>query len=277
VKASTKREASDTLEGVRVLLASILFLLPSVVVAGPKDEQPRAGGPAVASQRERALDLFEKGKAAYREGRFEEAVKLLTEAYALEPVPVLLYNLARAEEGKGAFAEAISAYERYLAAEKEIPDRGAIEQKITSLRRTIEEREALAKERDEAKRREAEKPSLVSTVNAEPEGASPWPWVVAAAGTGGTIAGAVLGGLALGRNDEAEAAASQSEAALARDEAEGLALGATVLFVVGGVVAAGGLVWGVVDVATLDGPEAGEPGKVSLSFGPTSVALSVDL
>lgn len=271
-ETSTRRRTSDTLSLVRaLLLAVVVFSLPGIAEARPDQERSR---PATASQRERALDLFEKGKTAYREGRFEEAVELLTEAYALEPVPVLLYNLARAEEGKGAFAEAIAAYERYLATEKEIPDRGAIEQKITSLRRTIEEREALAKERDEAKRREAEKPSMG---RAEPDVASPWPWVVAAAGVGGTVAGAVLGGLALGRNDEAEAAPSQSEAALARDEAEGLALGSTVLFVVGGVIAGGGLVWGIVDVATLDGSDEAAPAKVSLSFGPTSLSLSVDL
>ena len=275
-QTSTGEKTSDSLEVVRALfLAWIVCSLPGVAEAGPTDTKAREAKPS--SQRDRALDLFERGKAAYREGRFEEAVTLLTEAYALEPAPVLLYNLARAQEGLGAFAEAIEAYERYLAAEKEIPDRGAIEQKITSLRRTLEEREALARERDEAKRREAATPAPGPAVPTEPDSASPWPWVAAAVGAGSTIAGAVLGGLALSRNDEAEAAPSQREAALARDAAEGLALGSTVLFVVGGVVAAGGLVWGVVDVATLGGPDGSEPAKVSLSFGPTSFTVSIDL
>jgi tetratricopeptide (TPR) repeat protein len=252
----------------------ILCWAPGVAEAAPKDEKPKAA----ASQRERALALFEQGKAAYRDGRFEEAVKLLTEAYALEPVPVLLYNLARAEEGKGAFSEAIDAYERYLAAEKEIPDRGAIEQKVTSLRRTLDEREALAKERDEAKRREEAKTQQVAPPPSEPDAPSPWPWIVASVGAGSAIAGGVLGGLALARNDAAEDAPSQREAVLARDAAEGLALGSTVLFVVGGVFAAGGLVWGIVDVATL-GPEDGSDGaggKVSVALGPTSLVVSVE-
>jgi hypothetical protein len=62
-----------------------------------------------------------------------------------------------------------------------------------------------------------------------------------------------------------------------RPRQEGLALGSTVLFVVGGVIAGGGLVWGIVDVATLDSSDQAAPAKVSLSFGPTSLSLSVDL
>src|SRR6185436_17537640 len=83
-----------------------------------------------SKDKERALALFEKSDKAYKAGKFEQAVKLLQEAYGLYPEPILLYNLGRAQEGLGDVSGAVESYERYLKDAKQIKDRGAIERRV---------------------------------------------------------------------------------------------------------------------------------------------------
>ena len=56
---------------------------------------------AQASAKDRALRLFEQSAEAYEAGELEKAAELLERAYALDPDPTLLYNLARTYEGLG--------------------------------------------------------------------------------------------------------------------------------------------------------------------------------
>jgi tetratricopeptide (TPR) repeat protein len=182
-------------------------LAPSIAAAAFAVSLAISSAPASAGEAEQkqALELYAKGKEAYKEGRFEDAVKLIDAAYALHPEPVLLYNLARAHEGLGDFPKAIAAYEKYLTTEKQIADRGAIEQKVTSLKRTVEEQARLARERDEALKAKAgaerpqdpKEPPRDPAKEGDSRGPSPWPWTIAALGAGGLVAGGVLGGLAL--------------------------------------------------------------------------------
>ncbi|NUO53281.1 MAG: tetratricopeptide repeat protein [Polyangiaceae bacterium] len=230
--------------------------------------------PAAADDagQKQALELFEQGKSAYKEGRFADSVALLEKAYALYPEPVLLYNLARSQEGLGQFSLAIEAYEKYLASEKDVPDRGAIEQKVANLKRTVEEQAKLAKERDDALR--ADKDGAKGPDQPPPpeeQSISPWPWVLAGLGVGGVVAGAVTGSMAVSRNDDAESAPSQKETAQLRGEAEDLALVSSVAFGVGGALAAGGIIWGIVDV-TMGSSDA--DAKVSVRAAPGSVWIS---
>lgn len=259
----------------RIALAAVVVALASLAAL------PAHAGPAEQKQ---ALELFGKGKEAYKAGRFEDAVKLLEAAYALHPEPVLLYNLARAQEGLGKFPEAIAAYEKYLASEKEIPDRAGIEQKVANLKRTVEEQDRLARERDEALKKKEQPGDATSAQSTPPPkpappeerpGPSPWPWTIAALGAGGLVAGGVLGGLALGKNDDAEAAASQLDAATLRDEADGLALGSTIAFIAGGVVLAAGASWGIADVVIKSKDDSAPAATVSVRVGPGGVGVVV--
>jgi tetratricopeptide (TPR) repeat protein len=264
----------------RLRAASFAFVVAvaascAVGAAAPRSACAQAAPPSQADQA-RALELFEQGRAAYREGRFSDSVSLLREAYALVPEPVLLYNLARAHEGLGEFPEAVDAYERYLATAKDIADRGAIERKLVSLRRELEDRERLARERDEAlnaKRERADASAGPSDSELHSAGASPWPWVIAGLGGAVIAAGGVFGSMALSTNDDAENAPSQLESASLRDDAEGLATFSTIGFVLGGVVLASGVTWGVIDLAS-----SGSPGDATarLELGPAGGRLRVD-
>lgn len=266
--------------------ALVLAFVSASTVVDAKPKTPR----------EQALELFDRGKKAYQEGRFAESAALLTEAYDLEKEPVLVYNLARAQDGLGEFEKAIASYELYLSTAKEVPDRGAIEQRLTTLKKAIEDKARLASERDAALRAQEEAakappvapPPKPPAPVAEPDSASAAPWIIAGLGALGVGAGATLGALALSKDSDAGAATtSQVDAVDLHDSATGLALGATIAFTVGGVVLGTGLIWGIVDVATLDGAPgedasgkrdfAPPPRRVMLRLGPSAATLVVEL
>src|SRR5262245_17506107 len=121
----------------RVLLCGVVLSSISTEssAAPPRRKKPAPAAtatkePSPASNKVRAAELFKKSSEAYMRGEFETTVKLLDEAYALDPQPVLVYNTARAHEGLGHADEAIRLYERYLSEEPSSPDRGAIEQRV---------------------------------------------------------------------------------------------------------------------------------------------------
>jgi tetratricopeptide (TPR) repeat protein len=241
-----------------------------VLVGGASIERPAYAD----DNRAQALALFEDGKKAYQEGRFEEAVKLLERAHQLHPEPVLLYNLARAREGLGQYETAVVAYEQYLREAGNIPDRGAIEVKVTNLKRDIEEKKRLAAERDAAMR--LPDPPKKQTEAPKPDsgpGPSPWPWVIAGVGAAGLAVGGALGGVALAKNSDAESAAVQADAFALRSDAEDLALGSTIAFIAGGAVLAGGFIWGIVDLTSGKDPSSKEP-AAALWVGPARVGFS---
>ncbi|NUP13924.1 MAG: hypothetical protein HOW73_48435 [Polyangiaceae bacterium] len=100
---------------------------------------------------------------------------------------------------------------------------------------------------------------------------SPWPWVIAAVGASGLIAGGATGGVALSTRDDAEAAPSQREGADLAASADTLASASTGLFIVGGLLLAGGAAWGIVDVATLGSDD--DRGKATLVVGPGTLGV----
>lgn len=242
--------------GVRWMLGVVLAvcLVPAVAAA-----QEATSEDAQAE----ALRLFEESKVAYREGRFDDAVELLTEAHRLFPEPVLLYNLGRALEGAGEYTRAVDAYDEYLRIAGDIPDRGAIEGRVATLRREIETRERL-------EQLEETRP-VTPAPRVERESASAAPWIVAAVGGAGLAVGGVFGVLALSSHDDAENAASQAETEQLQSTAETYALVANVAFAAGGAIALAGVIWGIVDLLTL------ETESVTVSIGPRSIALEARL
>jgi tetratricopeptide (TPR) repeat protein len=207
------------------------------------------------AQHARALDLFEKSEAAYDSGRFADAIALLKQSYALKREPVLLYNLGRAYEGLGDLGGAAEAYDAFLKAQPNAPDRGALERRIATLRRQLAEQEALRKQAMERDR------------SPPPRGASAIPWVVGGLGAAGVVGGAVVGVLANGRNDEAKREPTYERADRLHSQAESLATVSTVCFIAGGILVAGGVIWGIIDLSSAKG-------RSSAAAGVTSFALT---
>ena len=227
---------------------------------------PAAAMAATPEEEARAAELFAESADHYRDGRFEDAVRLLQRAYAADE-PVLLYNLARAYEGNGDLREAIDAYRKYLERTEEVKDRGAIERRIATLDAQLAEREELAADAEAARRRAEE-----AEAQREQPSASPYPWIVAGAGGATLVVSAVLGGLAKSRQGKAEDEPEQIAAAEALDEAETFATATNVTLAVGGALLVGGLAWGTVDLLLLDSSDAT---ALRLGVSPQRVALEL--
>ncbi len=215
--------------------------------------------PAFAdAKKDKALALFEKSDKAYKDGKFEQAVKLLEEAYSLYPEPLLLYNLGRAQEGLGDLPGAVASYEKYLKDGKEITDRGAIERRVETLKAQLaardEEQKRLAEEEQKRKqaeedRRRAEeerKRIEAERLAAQKSPLETWgPWITIGAGTAIVATGFYFGARASSTHDDAVATPVQRDAAELQASAESSAKIANVLFVVGGLATAGGIGWKV--------------------------------
>jgi tetratricopeptide (TPR) repeat protein len=148
---------------------------------------------------ERARELYLLGDDLYSQGRYEEALAAFEEAYRLSERPLLLFNIANAQERSGQWQGAIESLERYLPHADEA-ERSRIESRIESLRRRVERLEAMQQvpdEPDEPDVTPAETPE-------EPSRSLAGPLVLA---TGGALlAGGVVSAiLAKGARDSLEA------------------------------------------------------------------------
>src|SRR5262249_10192651 len=96
----------------------------------------RLAGPAFAQDdATRARAAFQRGVAAYKDGKFDEALAAFNEANRIKPDPVVLYNIAQAEAELGKSASAVNHFEQYLAGAKNIPAerRAEVKKEITRL------------------------------------------------------------------------------------------------------------------------------------------------
>jgi tetratricopeptide (TPR) repeat protein len=218
--------------------------------------------------RSEAVDFFGQSVVAYREGRFDDAARLLEQAYALQPEPILLYNLARAREGAGDDAGAADAYRRYLAADgTDETDASAARARLAVLDRRIEERRALEEraaqhdETDAAAHPPPPPPAREIAIA---------PWIVAGAGAAVLIVGGVLGGLMLDRSNAAQAATVQTDAVAAQHDAESFAIGADVCFGIGALALGVGAIWGIVDLTSTPSEHA----SARLRIGPSGFTIA---
>lgn len=262
------------------VLSTVLVLANTLSLDADAQERAPSTRPAPsAADKARAADLFKKSADAYRQGDFKRAIDLLDEAYALDPQPVLTYNRARAAEGLGNVDAAIAGYEKFLADEPKAPDRGAIEQRVATLKRQRDERAALERDRDA--RRDEPVPVPAPTPAPEPHTSAPppeqppppprthtpLPYVVAGVGAVGLVTGAIMGSLALSKKDDAVAEPVQQKSMDLKDSADGLATTSTVFFIVGGVLVAAGVAWWIVDHAPSKGTGALAPRLSATGLG----------
>jgi len=239
---------------------SLALLWPAAVSAQAASE----------SDRDRALELFEQSVEHYRAGRFDVAAALLREAYDLHAEPTLLYNLARALDGSGDTAGAIDAYERFLEAAPDTPDRGAVERTLVTLRQRLE----LAQDRDGGDGIDGDVtgPAPVDRPGNDGRSVSPLPWIVLGVGVAAVATGAVVGLMAGSRHDDAVAAPIQRDAADLADQADSLALVANIAFIAGGVIAAAGLAWAIVDLTGSGDDEADDSARLLIGPGTLTIA-----
>jgi tetratricopeptide (TPR) repeat protein len=239
----------------RVSSAIILLLIPCWSLRTLADE--------TNANKAAAHKLFEQSELRYRDGRFQEAAVLLREAYALDPAPILLFNLARALESGGDLDGAVDAYTQYLEADPRARDKGAVAKRLETLRAQIKDKEDLQRVRDEDARRmqEVEHEAKLAKERPPKESSSdPWPWIVTGVGAGGLIAGVVMGYLAEKRRQEAVDEPINLQANNLAQQARSLQTGANIAYAAGGAVALGGAVWLILSQRWSDEADEGRPG-----------------
>ena len=105
-------------------------------------------------------ELTRRGARAFEQQRYDEAVELFEKAYAIRPIPNLLYNIGRVYEKQGTFEKAISYYEKFInEPDVDIKARRDALQRLKTLREVVAMRqegeevdqEQVAKEQGEHK------------------------------------------------------------------------------------------------------------------------------
>jgi hypothetical protein len=105
-----------------------------------------------SSRDQEARALFEAGRVAFSDGRYDDAMGYFRRAYELSGRPELLYNVGTTADRLRRTDEAVGAFEQFLAEVPESPNRKEVLSRVAILRQDIEEREA--REREEARRAE---------------------------------------------------------------------------------------------------------------------------
>ncbi|MBN8612461.1 MAG: tetratricopeptide repeat protein [Deltaproteobacteria bacterium] len=191
---------------------------------------------AQQDRRTRAVRLFEESEIAFAEHRYPTAVALLREAHALEPEPILLYNLARAYEELGDDVHALEALDGYLATDLDAPSRT----------------EALAR-RDRIAARIALRPPPPPIEEPSPSRTGPpeslEPIAIGVVLSGGVLVLAAVGLAIASELEHARAEDAETSLFAARDALrarDALAIARDVLGVTGGLACAVGGVWWLV-------------------------------
>ncbi|MBE2253404.1 MAG: TonB-dependent receptor [Myxococcus sp.] len=92
----------------------------------------------LADPRVEARRHFKTGMFLIGEGRYDEAIAELLEAYAIKPHPNVLFNVARAHEAAGRTVEAVAFYRRYL--DTSPPDADKVREVLARLEPTLPKR-----------------------------------------------------------------------------------------------------------------------------------------
>jgi hypothetical protein len=99
-----------------------------------------AGAAAAApSDRERARALLADGSKAFDAGEYVQALRAFQDAYAILPSPKIHYNFGLTYAALGRFADALGAFERFVAEAPDAAPETLVEarEQITNLRRSV--------------------------------------------------------------------------------------------------------------------------------------------
>jgi tetratricopeptide (TPR) repeat protein len=264
-------------------LSLSLALGPQLVFAAPAASEPPPDADTGVSQAEKteAEQLSGQAIVEFNAKNYDKAVELFEQAYAVDPQPNYLFNIGRVHEEAGNLEAAVEYYGRFVKQPGvDITARETALERLRVLRDIVEETKQPEKEPEKEPEVEPEpEPEPVpEPTNEKSErkrkamrGAG---FGLLGVGAGVLIGGAVLGALAQGDNKDADDAGSLAERQDLLDESKGKALGADIMFGVGGAL----LVTGVVLVALgYAKPKTGSRVAFAPSFGPRGGALTMQM
>jgi hypothetical protein len=109
----------------------LLVLAPTGRADEPQGEQPT---PTTPEQFEASRKEYDEGARAYEHGQYDLALRHFEAALRAAPSPEFWFNIGRCHERLGRWAEAATAYERYLAGKPTVEDAVQIRERISDLR-----------------------------------------------------------------------------------------------------------------------------------------------
>lgn len=124
-----------------VLRALVLVLL----VGSPNSASAQAGAAGPGAQKRdpeakaRAQKHFDRGVAAFKEGRYKDAVDAFLDAHREYPSPALSFNAARAYDKLLDAAGALRFYREYLRQSTDAPDRADVEKRVGELETKLQQ------------------------------------------------------------------------------------------------------------------------------------------
>lgn len=256
----------------RPLPLVLVFSFPILLAASPGRAQPRASADALDTE---ARALFEAGRTAYNDARYEDALGYYQRSYELSHRPELLYNIGQCQDRLRHDAEAVVAFEGFLAARPDAPQHAEVTARLAILRRSAEAGTAAPAVDETAEIEETEieateaSPIDASAAPVDSTGPDAAPWVVVGVGGAVAIAGAIL--LGVGYADIAAVEGARdvpfSSVSGAYDTAPVLTGTGWAALGVGVALAGVGLAWGL-----SSGGGASEHAR--LRIGPTGITLS---
>ena len=223
---------------------------------------------------------YADARRAFEEKRFDDSVALLRKAYACNPKPVYLGNVARAYEEANRPREALEAWRAYLAVTTDERERTVTEGRISALSKMVDDLDRLVREKERAEEAQRKAEAAARERPASPPRAAASPsarvpavaWITAAVGAAGLVTGAVLGVEALNKHNAAGNESNVYTADGEQKDARSFAVAANVSFAVGGALAALGATWIVVDLLR---PAASTPPPgAALAISGTGVVLT---
>jgi tetratricopeptide (TPR) repeat protein len=267
----------DRLAGMRrwlgwALAIGLVIATPTLVRAQGADE----------SMDTEAHALFEAGRTAFSAGRFVDALAHFQSAYDLSHRAVLLYNIGQCHDRLRHDTEALAAFEGYLEAIPDAPQRGEVESRIAILREATARSATTATTETQTETETEVTPPVVTPPDEPPqsEAAAPvaeshdagaGPWVLLGVGAAVAIAGAILVGVAFSDISTVENAPANSDFSAVRDaydQAPVLSGVGWASLGVGAAMAVVGIVWGVAGSSSGGGEHAElhvVPGGLSLT------------
>ncbi len=115
-----------------------LLLIPATARAlpPPPDEAPDPAAPRQAAR------LLERGRSLRRQGRLDEALRVLEQAWRTAGQPEVLLELAGAYRAAGRIGDAVAALEGYLARRPDDPNAEALRARLALMKRLAARRDA---------------------------------------------------------------------------------------------------------------------------------------
>jgi tetratricopeptide (TPR) repeat protein len=170
---------------------------------------------------ELARKHFELGNSYYQVSNYTRALEEFEKAYALEPLPGLIFNIARCHEVMGNLKQAIAKYKLFIEKSPSSAQRPTVELRIQNLETRLKQQEQQQPQPKVEKPTPAThpEPSKESAVTptppsdqGEPTRTRSWKWPTSWAliGVGGAslITGIIFGVMVKSKNDEFATAAS---------------------------------------------------------------------